>query len=458
MSDRLWDKVGQSPTRDNQVERFTVGNDHLIDRFIFGDDCRGSIAHAAALTRAGILTGRECGLLQKGLLNLIGRHEDEGITIDRSMEDCHTAIEAALTEALGDLGKKIHTGRSRNDQVLTALRLYSKRRLLDVSEAIHSMASNLLQRAKSGMRLPMPGYSHTRPAMPTTVAVWLGGFVELLLCDTKILRAAYEQNDRSPLGSAAGFGSTIPLDREFTRDLLGFKDLQINALACQTSRGKVEGEIVHALESVQDTLDTLARDMILYSTVEFGFLSLPNELTTGSSIMPQKRNPDVLELVRGKRGVVVGACSQIRAVGSGTTSGYHRDYQLLKEPLINALQTVQDCAELMARVVLDVAINESAMNAACTRDIYAADIASQKAQEGIPFRDAYKEAMKELEGLDVDEEFVVSRIDAYQTLGSMGNPGLERYEGPLSEFGSWIDEERALLRQTYHRLREPLTD
>jgi argininosuccinate lyase len=403
-----------------------------------------------------VISAEESRLLQQSLLNLIDRNEREPIEIARSHEDCHTAIEAALTEELGDLGKKIHTGRSRNDQVLTAIRLFTKRRLLDVCDGIHVVASRLLERARAGTRIPMRGYSHTRPAMPTTVAVWMGGFVELLLNDAAIVGAAFDLNDRSPLGSAAGFGSTIPLDRELTGQMLGFGGLQVNALSCQTSRGKVEGTVVHAILTVQDTLETLASDMILYSSDEFGFINIPDELTTGSSIMPQKRNPDVLELVRGKTGVVAGAASQLRTVGSGLISGYHRDYQLLKEPLITALNTVEVCLEMMARVVAEVVINEAATRASCTREIYAADIAAEKAQQGTPFRDAYKEAMADLADLTVDDSFIESRIDAYKTLGSMGNPGLDRYEVPLAELSAWLKEKRAQTVDTRARLREPL--
>ena len=456
MSEKLWEKDGHPVCSDDQVEAFTVGNDHLIDSHILVDDCWASIAHAAALTRAGILSAEDLARLQKALLTLIDRHEREGISIARSQEDCHTAIEQILTEKLADLGKKIHTGRSRNDQVLTALRLYTKRRLLDVGDVLRRFASRLLERATLGLRIPMRGYSHTRPAMPTTLAVWLGGFVELLLDDAAVLRAAYDLNDRSPLGSAAGFGSAIPLDREFTQQMLGFGGLQVNALSCQTGRGKVEGTVIHALESIQGTLDTLARDMILYSTDEFGFISLPEELTTGSSIMPQKRNPDVLELVRGKAGIVAGAVAQVRTAGFGLFSGYHRDYQLLKEPVITALETVEECLLIMDRVVSDVVFDEQAMKASCTREIYAADIALDKARQGVPFRDAYQAAIAELANLTVDDAFVTSRIDAYQTIGSMGNPGLERYDTPLTELATWIAEQRESLGDTFDRLRGPL--
>jgi len=453
----LWDKNGHETNADDQVEAFTVGNDFLIDRVILADDCWASIAHAAGLVGAGILSAEELALLQGALLSLIDRHEREPVDIARTQEDCHTAIEALLTEELGDLGKKIHAGRSRNDQVLTAIRLFTKRRLLEVLSGIHDIAATLLSRARAGIRIPMRGYSHTRPAMPTTVAVWLGGYVELLLYDSAVMGAAFDLNDRSPLGSAAGFGTTIPIDRDFTRDLLGFGGVQVNALSCQTSRGKVEGTVVDALQNVQKTLDALARDMILYSTEEFGFLSFPAALTTGSSIMPQKRNPDVLELVRGKTGVIYGAAAQIGTVASGLTSGYHRDYQLLKEPLIAALDTVESCLGIMDRVVSEVVFNEATMRASCTREIYAADFASEKAQQGTPFRDAYRAAMEDLAELTVDEEFIETRIDAYKTLGSMGNPGLESYDEPLAELSKWIESQRKAMSDTRDRLRAPLT-
>jgi argininosuccinate lyase len=457
MSEKLWEKGDQASGPDKQVEAFTVGNDHLIDTHILIDDCWASIAHAAGLAQAGILRSDELVRLQAALLGLIDRHERDGISIERSQEDCHTAIELALTRELGDLGKKIHTGRSRNDQVLTALRLFTKRRMLEVAGALHRTTVRLLERAKSGLRIPMRGYSHTRPAMPTTLAVWLGGFVELLLGDTTLLRAAYDLNDRSPLGSAAGFGSSIPLNREFTQEMLGFGGLQVNALSCQTSRGKVEGAVVQALENVQGTLATLANDMILYSTNEFGFISLPDELTTGSSIMPQKRNPDVLELVRGKTGLVAGLATQVRTVGSGLYSGYHRDYQLLKEPVITTLAIVEECLQMMERLAADVVFDEQAMRASCTPDIYAADIAMDKAQQGVPFRDAYQAAMAELNSVTIDDAFVNARIDAYQTIGSMGNPGLDRYEEPLAEVAAWVAGQQASLANTFARLRGPLT-
>jgi argininosuccinate lyase len=456
MGGTLWDK-GDGSIVDDAVEAFTVADDHLIDRHILADDCWASIAHAAGLYGAGVLSADELERLQRALLEIIERHAHDGITIERSQEDCHTAIEQLLTEQLGDLGKKIHTGRSRNDQVLTALRLFTRRRLLMVAEGLHRLACRLVDRAETGLRIPIRGTSHTRPAMPTTLAVHLGAFVESLLDDAALLRGAFELNDRSPLGSAAGYGSPVPIDRELTRRLLGFGDLQINALYCQNSRGKVEGTVLHALGEVQSSLAKLASDLILWSSPELGFAELPDALTTGSSIMPQKRNPDVLELVRARAGVVAGAASQVRTVSSGLTSGYHRDFQLLKEPLIRSLATVEQSLLMMDRVIEGVRFDETAMAASCSRDIYAADVALEQAQRGVPFREAYRQAMTELDTLAIDERFVAERIDAYRTIGSMGAPALDRYRAPLDELAGWVADHRALLDDVERRLRGPLT-
>jgi len=458
MGGRLWDKGASGPSDEQEralarlVERFTVGNDPEVDAHILADDCLGSIAHAAGLRRAGILSSGELRALRDELLRLVATHQAEGVPITRHQEDCHTAIEAHLTEALGDLGKKIHTGRSRNDQVLTALRLHNKRRILDVAGALRTLTRTLLRRAAGSLRVPMRGYTHTQPAMPTTLGAFLASHGEALLDDADLLRAAFDHNDRCPLGSAAGFGSVIPIDRQYTSDLLGFSRVQVSAMACQSGRGKAEGAALHALEAVQGTLGRLASDLILFVSREFGFMSLPDLLTTGSSIMPQKRNPDVLELVRAREGVVSGAAEQVRAVSRKLISGYHRDYQLLKDPIIRALAAVQESLVVMDRVVLEARFHEEALAASCTREIYAADMALDKARQGIPFREAYRVALEELEGVTIDRTFVQGRIDAYTTLGSMGNPGLDLLEDRLVLLTAWIQGERRAREQMLDRL------
>jgi argininosuccinate lyase len=457
MADKLWQRDRATAEPDERVEEFTVGDDHLIDLHILADDCWASIAHAAALEKAGILNASELEEVQRALLELIERHSAGEVTIDRSQEDCHTAIEQTLTEQLGDLGKKIHTGRSRNDQVLTALRLLARRRILDVASALHALAARLLERAEASTRIAIRGTSHSRPAMPTTLAIYLGSYVESLLDDAILLRTAAVLNDRSPLGSAAGFGSSIELDRDYTRELLAFEELQLNALYCQNSRGKVEGTILHALTAIQGTLARLAVDLIQFSSPELGFVILPDDMTTGSSIMPQKKNPDVCELVRARAAVVAGAAAQVHAVTAGLGSGYHRDYQLLKEPLISALATVEESLEMMDRLVAGLNVDDAACAASCTREIYAADLALDRARQGIPFRDAYREAMAELEGLSIDGDFVTGRIDSYQSLGSMGNPGLDSYQERITELGAWIETGRKRSASMIERLSRPLS-
>lgn len=459
MAAKLWDKGGGAGTDERlaaMAERFTVGDDPEVDAGILEHDCWASIAHAAGLKRAGVLSGEELSALQTELLELIRRHQTEGVPISREQEDCHTAIEQHLTAALGDLGKKIHTGRSRNDQVLTAVRLFSLQRLLSVQGRLAALARTLLLRAREGERTAMRGYSHTQPAMPTTQAVFLGAHASSLLDDALLVRTAFELNDQSPLGSAAGFGSVIPLDREYTADLLGFNRVQVNALYCQNSRGKQEGAALHALEAVQGTLARLATDLILFCTREYGFVSLPAELTTGSSIMPQKRNPDVLELVRGKEGVVAGAAEEVRRVAAKLPSGYNRDYQLLKAPLVRALDAVEGSLEIMEALAGSMVFDEQAMAASCTKEIYAADLALERSLQGVPFRDAYRDAMGELEDLEVDAAFVQGRIDAYRTLGSMGDPGLDRLETRCTNTTAWTERMWQRVRETEDRLRGPL--
>ena len=458
MSPKLWDKGGDGLDAElaAHTEHFTVGDDPEVDANLLEYDCWASIAHAAALRRAGVLDQEELGRLQAALLALIQRHSQEGVAISRSQEDCHTAIEQALTEELGDLGKKIHTGRSRNDQVLTAVRLFTRERLLQVADCVQALVRTLLIRARDGEQTPMRGYSHTQPAMPTTLAVWLGAHAEGLQDDLLQLKVAFDANDLCPLGSAAGFGSVVPLDRDFTAELLEFKRVQINALYCQNSRGKQEGAALYALETVAGSLASLATDLILFCTREYGFVHLRPEMTTGSSIMPQKRNPDVLELVRAREGTVAGAAEEVRRISSKLPSGYNRDYQLLKAPLVRALDTVTHSLTIMDFVLGTLTWDEQAMAESCTREIYAADLALELSLKGMPFRDAYKQAMAELEQVKVDAAFVSSRMGAYKTLGSMGNNGLRRLDLRCANADSWTRREWERMGKFRDRLRGPL--
>ncbi len=460
MAGKLWDKGGGGGDRElaAMVEAFTVGDDPQVDQQILEYDCWASVAHAAALRRAGVLSSEELALLQAELLALLERHRAEGVPISVEQEDCHTAIEQHLTGVLGDLGKKIHTGRSRNDQVLTAVRLFTRERLLEASGHLSALTRALLIRAHQGVALPMRGYSHTQPAMPTTLAVFLGAHASALLDDQLQLAAALDLNDQCPLGSAAGFGSVVPLDREYTAELLAFKRVQVNALYCQNSRGKHEAAALHALESIQSSLARLATDLILFCTPEYGFARLPDEVTTGSSIMPQKRNPDVLELVRAREGTVAGAAAEVRRVASKLPSGYNRDYQLLKAPLARGLAAVIESLAIMTRTVDAVTFDADAMAASCTEEIYAADLAlEQSMNEGVPFRDAYRAAMDRLDRVEVDAAFVQDRIGAYRTLGSMGEPGLDRLDQRCASADAWCRSNWERMGAFRERLRGSLS-
>ncbi len=303
----------------------------------------------------------------------------------------------------------------------------------------------------------MRGYSHTQPAMPTTLGVFLGAHASALLDDALQLRGAFELNDQCPLGSAAGFGSVVPLDREYTSRLLGFSRVQVNALYCQNSRGKQEGAVLHALEAVQGSLARLATDLILFAGREYGYLKLRDEVTTGSSIMPQKRNPDVLELVRAAEGTVAGAAAEVRQISSKLPSGYNRDYQLLKAPLVRALGAVTGSLTIMAPLTATMTFNLEALAASCTKEIYAADLALEQSMAGVPFRNAYRQAMARLDRVKVDAAFVADRVDAYKTLGSMGDPGLDRLEVLCGNTTAWTERMWQRVRESQDRLGKPLT-
>ena len=319
-----------------------------------------------------------------------------------------------------------------------------------------ALVRTLLVNARQGEAVPMRGYSHLQPAMPTTLAVWMSAHAESLEDDLLLLKEAFEFNDLCPLGSAAGFGTVVPLDRVYTAELLEFKRVQVNALYCQNSRGKQEGVAMHALEAVQSTLARLATDLILFCTREFGFVRLAEEMTTGSSIMPQKRNPDTLELVRAREASVAAAALEVRRVVAKLPSGYSRDYQLLKAPLVRAMEVVTASCALMDRLVATLTWDEEAMAASCTREIYAADMALQLSMEGTPFRDAYKIALDRLEKVEVNADFVRERMGAYKTLGSMGDPGLDRLEQRCANADSWTRREWERMGKYRERLEGTL--
>ncbi len=394
---KLWDK-GYS--LDSLIEEFTVGNDYLLDLRLAEEDCLGSMAHAEMLVSVGLLSEEEGARLKEGLREILAEIEAGTFTISPEDEDCHTAIENRLAASCGEAGKRIHTGRSRNDQVLTALRLFSKKNLLTLMEILLECAGECIRFAETYAAVPMPGRTHTHKAMLSSVGLWAASFGEELADMYLLLDTAYRLNDRSPLGSAASYGTPLPLDREMTARLLGFSEPQNNVLSVNNSRGKVEAIILDALEMIMLTLGKLAADLILFTLPEFGYFTLPDELCPGSSIMPQKKNPDVLELVRARAGTVAGYGAQVKNVIRSLVSGYNRDFQETKEPLIRGFDTVRLSLEVMTEVVRRLGVNEVRLRESCTPELFAADTAYSLVEKGMSFRDAYREVSVRMNGPD----------------------------------------------------------
>jgi len=387
----LWQKRAKLDAR---VAAFTVGRDPELDLELIPYDCAASIAHARMLKSIGLLGPGEARDLERELKGVIGLWEKKKFRIKPADEDGHTAIENHLVARLGPAGKKIHTARSRNDQVLTALRLYSKDKIAETRGAIAELGRTLRGLSARHRGVEFPGYTHSRKAMPYTVGRYFRAFADTFRDDLLLLDAAGRINDQNPLGSAAGYGTTLKIDRELTTRLLGFRRTQQSELYAQNSRGKFESIILSALSQVMLDLQRLAHDLVLYSMDEFGYFRLPEEFCTGSSIMPQKKNPDVLELVRATFAAVHSGYLQTMEILKGLPSGYHRDLQLTKEPLLRGFADTLKAVRIMGVVLAGLVVDEARCRRACTDEIYAADKALELAKRGVPFRDAYRKISK----------------------------------------------------------------
>lgn len=396
----LWHR--EKPT-DPWLESFLAGDDYVLDVQLIPYDCRASRAHARMLQGIGVLTADELASLETGLAEIERRSAEGEFGIARGEEDGHTAIENFLTAQCGDAGRKIHTGRSRNDQVLTALRLWEKEKLEAILVALDAYSSALAAVCARHGATPMPGYTHMQPAMPTTVGVWLGSFEDAAADDRRYLELALESVDQCPLGTAAGFGvPVIALDRSRTASELGFARVQTNPLYAQLSRGRLETLVLAACSQLMHGLNRLACDLMLFSMREFGFVALPSVLLTGSSLMPQKRNADVLELVRGSFHVVHGEETKVRTLTAGLMSGYNRDVQLSKGPLMRGVAVTLDCLRAMTLVLDGLRIDEAACSAGLTDELFATERAMKLVARGIPFRDAYRQIASEIVEQDDD--------------------------------------------------------
>ncbi len=434
---KLWEK-GYS--LDHEIEKYTVGDDFLLDRKLVKMDVLGSIAHARMLTKIGILTEEEFVKLKGALLEILELHRGDRFPIEMEDEDVHTKVENYLTERLGELGKKIHTARSRNDQVIVDLRLYTKERLLEIQGRLLEFCETLWEFGKRNEAVIMPGRTHTQPAMPSSVGLWACAILESMLDDFVIMKAAYRINDQCPLGSAASYGVPLNIDRQFTSDLLGFGKVQNNVLYANNSRGKTESIVLFPLVQVMLDLSKLATDLILFSTSEFGYFSIPQEFCCGSSIMPQKRNPAGMELIRAKTSTLTSYLFQVTGTIKALPSGYNRDFQETKAPLLKGMDLVDSSIRICDLVISRLEVHEDVLDRSCTPEIFATDRALELVKEGMPFRDAYKEVAANIDKLEVtdSQKDILSR----KHIGATGNLGLEGLNDHICTEMEWVEKEK----------------
>ena len=411
---KLWNK---GYTIENAVEKFTVGNDRVLDLEIAKYDMIASKAHANMLAQIGILTKEESKALTIELDVLLEAVDNGNFTIEDSFEDVHSKIEYELTQKLGDAGKKIHTGRSRNDQVLVALHLYLKEQIRSFKTDVQKLFNKLIELSEEHKSVLIPGYTHMQVAMPSSIGLWLGGYAELLVDDLHMLNAAYKIADQNPLGSGAGYGSSIPLNRTQTTKEMGLATLKYNSIAAQLSRGKLEKSASYAMASVAGTLARLAMDITLYMNENHGFISFPKELTTGSSIMPHKKNPDVFELVRAKCNKIQALPTELTLITNNLPTGYHRDYQLLKDSLFPSIALLSDCLEITEFMFSHLEVNTSVIDQPKYDLLFSVENVNALVNEGVPFREAYQKVGKEIEA----GTFEPLRNTVHTHEGSIGN-------------------------------------
>mgnify|MGYP000203419264 CR=1 FL=1 len=417
MSGPIWKKDGASGAPDAAVMDFLAGEDVVLDRQLIDFDITASQAHVRGLQAIDVLTEDEADKLVSGLARIREKLAAGELKLDTSFEDGHSALETWLTEMLGPVGGKVHTGRSRNDQVAVAMRLYLKDRLGRLADVCLQTADALLERAQAEANIPMPGYTHLQRAMPSSVGMWLAGHAEAFLDNAALAGSTRDWLDASPLGTASGFGVNLPLAREQVREQLGFARLLVNPQYAQNSRGKVEGQALSALAAATTDLRRLAWDLSLFTTSEFDFVRLPDDFCTGSSIMPNKRNPDAVELLRAAHGVVAGARVELDSVLS-LPSGYQRDLQATKPPVLRAFAAGLQALDLAPGLVTAMKWNESAMRAAISPDTFATDLSVELALEGKPFREAYREAAARIAGMNAGD--VAKSLSARVSPGAPG--------------------------------------
>ena len=391
---KLWEKNFEV---NKEIERFTVGRDRELDLYLAKYDVLGSMAHITMLQTIGLLEEQELALLLTELRNIYQQAANGTFVIEEGVEDVHSQVELMLTRRLGDMGKKIHSGRSRNDQVLVDLKLFTRHELMEVVEHVKALFDELLRKSEQYKDVLMPGYTHLQIAMPSSFGLWFGAYAESLADDMLFLQAAYKMTNRNPLGSAAGYGSSFPLNRSMTTRLLGFDTMNYNVVYAQMGRGKMERNVAFALATVAGTVAKLAFDACLFNSQNFQFVTLPKECTTGSSIMPHKKNPDVFELIRAKCNKLQSLPQQIMLIVNNLPTGYFRDLQIIKEVFLPAFHEMKDCLQMAAYIINKMAVNEHILDNAMYDPIFSVEEVNRLAAAGMPFRDAYKQVGLEIE-------------------------------------------------------------
>ena len=412
---KLWQKNGT--TVSEKILQFTVGKDRDFDLLLAKHDVEGSMAHAAMLLKAGLLHEDEFNLIEKELQSILADIKAGNFTINGEYEDIHSQIEARLTQKIGDAGKKIHTGRSRNDQVALDIKLFLREELLEISTSVKKLFDLLLSLSDKYRHILMPGYTHLQVAMPSSFGLWLGAYAESLIDDMEMLSAAFHVVNKNPLGSGAGYGSSFPIDRAETTRLLNFSVMNYNSVYAQMTRGKTEKVVAMGLSCIAATLSRFSMDVCLYMSQNFGFISFPAHLTTGSSIMPHKKNPDVFELVRGKCNKIQAIPYELTLLINNLPSGYHRDMQLTKEILFPAIEDLKVSIDILIDMLQEMEVNENILEDKKYEYLFTVEKINRLVNEGIPFRDAYRQVGAEVEG----NAFSYDGEIAHTHEGSIGN-------------------------------------
>tara|TARA_R110002050_G_scaffold78483_3_gene167655 strand:- start:3018 stop:4319 length:1302 start_codon:yes stop_codon:yes gene_type:complete len=432
MAKKLWEKGIKT---DAFIEAFTVGKDRDLDLELAKYDVQGTMAHINMLDSVGLLEKSELEILIKELQRILDEVIEKGtFEIEEGVEDVHSQIELMLTRTLGDVGKKVHSGRSRNDQVLVDLRLYLRDQIKEIATLSETLFNSLIEQSEATKEILLPGYTHTQAAMPSSFGLWFGAYAESLVDDLVLLESTYRIVNRNPLGSAAGYGSSFPLNRTLTTELLGFDGMNRNVIYAQMGRGKVEQTLAFAMAGLAGTLNKFASDVCLYNSQNFAFVTLPDDLTTGSSIMPHKKNPDVFELIRAKTNVLKALPNQIMLAIGNLTSGYHRDFQLLKELLLPAIKDLKDCLFITEYAASKITANKNILDDPKYKLTFSVEVVNELVLQGVPFREAYVQVAKQIE----EGTFEPPKNLNHTHEGSIGNLGndeiSERFKAVIKNF------------------------